>query len=57
MPIARGELEETGYLLILGRALGYVKEQDFERATAACDRVGKLMNALGTSLKHRLYEN
>jgi four helix bundle protein len=57
MQIARGELEETRYFLILGRDLGHVKEQDFERATAACDSVCKLINALGTSLKQRLLES
>ncbi|MGA6954289.1 MAG: four helix bundle protein [Candidatus Acidiferrales bacterium] len=57
MQIARGELEETRYFLILGRDLGHVKEPDFERTTASCDTVGKLINALGSSLKKRLLEN
>lgn len=54
MQIARGELEETRYFLILGRDLGHIKVPDFEPATAACDVVAKLLNALGSSLKKRL---
>ncbi|MGC2724082.1 MAG: four helix bundle protein [Candidatus Acidiferrales bacterium] len=57
MQIARGELEETRYFLILARDLGHVRAPDFERATAGCDSVGKLINALGSSLKKRLLEN
>lgn len=57
MQIARGELEETRYFLILSRDLGHVKQPDFERAAAACDDVGKMINALGTSLKRRLLGN
>ena len=57
MQIARGELEETRYFLILSRDLGHIKAPDFERATAVCDDVGKMINALGTSLKRRLLGN
>ena len=57
MQIARGELEETRYFLILSRDLGHIKAPDFERATAACDDVGRMINALGTSLKRRLLGN
>jgi four helix bundle protein len=57
MQIARGELEETSYFLILSRDLGHIKAPDFERATAVCDDVGKMINALGTSLKRRLLGN
>jgi four helix bundle protein len=57
MQIARGELEETRYFLILARDLGHVQSAEFDRATAACDSVGKLINALGSSLKKRLLEN
>jgi four helix bundle protein len=57
MQIARGELEETRYFLILSRDLGHVQEPDFEQATAACDDVGKMINALGTSLNRRLLGN
>ena len=57
MQIARGELEETRYFLILSRDLGHIKVPDFERATAACDDVGRMINALGTSLKRRLLGN
>ena len=57
MQIARGELEETRYYLILSRDLGHIREPDFERATAACDDVSRMINALGTSLKRRLLGN
>jgi len=51
LQIAAGEMEETRYFLILSRDLGYVREPDFERASALCDSVGQLINALGRSLK------
>jgi four helix bundle protein len=57
MQIARGELEETRYFLILARDLGHIPSVEFDRVSAACDSVGKLMNALGSSLKKRLLEN
>jgi hypothetical protein len=57
MQIARGELEQTGYFLILAGDLGQVQAPDFDRATAAWDSVGKLINASGSSLKKRLLEN
>jgi four helix bundle protein len=53
LQIARGELEETRYFLILSRDLGYVSPADFEAGTRCCDSVGKLINALATSLKKR----
>lgn len=55
--IARGELEETRYFLILARDLGHVQPPEFDRAAAACDSVGKLINALGSSLSKRLLEH
>jgi four helix bundle protein len=54
LQIARGELEETRYFLILGRDLGFVAAEDFQRASAQCDVVGKLMSALSRSLRERL---
>ena len=51
LQIAAGEMEETRYFLILGRDLGYVHGSDFEQASALCDSVGQLINALGRSLK------
>ena len=54
LQIARGETEETRYFSILSRDLGYLKQDDFNRLTEGCDSVGRLINALMTSLKQRL---
>jgi four helix bundle protein len=54
LQIARGEVEETRYFLILGRDLGFVSAADFEVGVANCDTVGKLINALAGSLKKRV---
>jgi four helix bundle protein len=56
LQIARGEVEETRYFLILSRDLGYLATADFTRAAEGCDTVAKLINALGASLKKRLTE-
>ena len=53
LQIAAGEMEEVRYFLILGRDLGYVADNGFQRASALCDSVGQLINALGRSLKQR----
>jgi four helix bundle protein len=54
LQIARGEIEETRYFLILSRDLGFVRQADFEAGFVLCDIVGKLINALGSSLKKRV---
>jgi len=54
LQIARGELEETRYFMILSRDLGRVSESEFERVEAGCDATGRLVNALGSSLRRRL---
>jgi len=54
LQIARGELEETRYFLILGRDLAHLQPDDFAKADAQCDVVTKLMNALSRSLRERL---
>src|SRR3984957_7472019 len=54
LQIARGELEETRYFVLLSRDLGYVTPQDYESVGQRCDSVGRLINALGSSLKQRL---
>jgi four helix bundle protein len=54
LQIARGEVEETRYFSILSRDLGHLARSDFERVGSSCDVVGKLINALITSLKNRL---
>jgi four helix bundle protein len=54
LQIARGELEETRYFVLLSRDLSYVTPQDCERVGQLCNGVGRLINALGSSLKRRL---
>ena len=54
LQIARGELEETRYFVLLSRDLGYVTAQDSESVRDHINSVGKLINALGSSLKRRL---
>lgn len=56
LQIARGEVEEMRYFLILSKDLGFASHADFEAGFAYCDTVGKLTNALMTSLKRRLGE-
>jgi four helix bundle protein len=54
LQIARGELEETRYFILLSRDLGYVTPKDYEKVGQHCESVGRLINALGSSLKRRL---
>src|ERR1700720_3929626 len=54
LQIARGELEETRYFILLSRDLGYVSPQDCVSVGEQCNSVGRLINALGGSLKRRL---
>lgn len=54
LQIARGELEETRYFLILSRDLGFLGFEDFEKYGSQCDVVGKLLSALSRSLRERL---
>ena len=54
LQIARGELEETRYFVLLSRDLGYVTSQDCENVGQHCNTTGRLINALGSSLKRRL---
>jgi four helix bundle protein len=55
LQISRGELEETRYFLILSRDLGHISAAAFESMNGRCDSVGQLINALGRSLKNRIY--
>jgi four helix bundle protein len=52
--IARGELEETRYFMLLSRDLRKISDEEFGRIDAECDAVGRLMNALARSLRARL---
>jgi four helix bundle protein len=54
LQIARGELDETRYFVLLSRDLGYVTSQDCEDVGQHCNTTGRLINAVGSSLKRRL---
>jgi four helix bundle protein len=51
LQIARGELEETRYFMLLSRDLGKISKEDNQRIESACDSTGRLINALGRSLR------
>lgn len=50
---ARGSLEETKYLLLLGKDLGFVTQEDYNGLRGRCNNVGKLLNGLINSLKEK----
>lgn len=54
LQIVRGELEETRYFMFLSCDLGRIKKEEFSPVDEACDSVGRLINALGRSLRNRL---
>ena len=54
LQIARGELEETRYFMFLSKDLGRITTNEFTEVDQLCDSVGRLINALGSSLRKRL---
>jgi four helix bundle protein len=54
LQIARGELEETRYFMLLSRDRGRISKEAFEQVDAGCDSTGRLIKALGKSLRGRL---
>jgi four helix bundle protein len=54
LQIARGELEETRYFMLLSRDSGKISAEDFSRINTECDSAGRLINVLGRSLRSRL---
>src|ERR1700688_3337938 len=46
LQIARGEIEETRYFILLSRDIGYVSAHDWEDFGQHCSSVGRLINAL-----------
>jgi len=54
LQIARGELEETRYFMFLSKDLGRIKPDEYAEIDQLCDSVGRLINALGSSLRKRL---
>jgi four helix bundle protein len=54
LQIARGELEETRYFMLLSFDLGKISKEENTRIDAMCDSTGKLINASGRSLRSKL---
>jgi 23S rRNA-intervening sequence protein len=54
LQIARGELEETRYFMLLSRDLAKISKEEFTQVSEDCDATGRLINALGRSLRNRL---
>lgn len=52
--IADASLEETRYLLLLARDLGYFKEDEYAKVIADYEDVGKMIGGLGKSLSGKL---
>ena len=44
--IARGSIEETRYLLLLARDLGYISATDYDSSEFTCMEISKMTNAL-----------
>lgn len=54
LSIAKGSLEETKYLLLLSKDLGYVDEKRYDGFVQNYDQVGKMLTSLIKSLRDRL---
>src|SRR5690348_5551263 len=54
LQIARGELEETRYFMLLSCDLGKMSREENARIDALCDTTGRLINALGRSLRRKM---
>jgi four helix bundle protein len=54
LQISRGELEETRYFMFLSCDLGKISKEENARIDAICDSTGRLINALGRSLRSKL---
>lgn len=52
--VTRGELEEARYFMMLSRDLKHISLEEFKEVSELCDSTGRLINALGRSLKARL---
>lgn len=54
LSFAKGSLEETKYLLLLSKDLGYIDEKRYEGFVQNYDQVGKMLTGLIKSLRNRL---
>jgi len=48
---ARGSLEETKYLLLLGKDVGFITQEECNRLRDGYTKLGKKLNSLIKSLK------
>ena len=54
LSVARGSVEETKYLLLLSRDLGYLPVKRHSEIADECDQVARMLNGLRKSLKRHL---
>ena len=52
--IANGSLQETRYLLLLAKDLGYLTPEEYASSTELSDRTGALLGGLQRSLNNQL---
>jgi len=52
--IANGSLQETRYLLLLAKDLGYLTAEEYASSTELSDRTGALLGGLQRSLKKQV---
>ena len=57
--IARGSLQETKYLLILAKDLGYLTIDAYNDLTGKCNLIGRMLNSLikkiGSNLESKMF--
>jgi four helix bundle protein len=54
LSIAKGSVEETKYLLLLSKDLGYINANLFEDFSSSYDQVSRMLNGLSKSLRLHL---
>ena len=54
--IARGSTEETKYLLLLGKDLGFLRNADYERLQSGYETAAKMLNGLINSVRRGIHD-
>lgn len=54
--IARGSIEETKYLLLLGKDLGFLRNPDYERLQSGYKTAAKMLNGLINSVRRGIHD-
>jgi four helix bundle protein len=54
LSIAKGSVEETKYLLLLAKDLGYIGAESFDESSEGYNQVAKMLTGLSKSLRLRL---